>query len=93
MPIFGLALTLRSDADTVERTVSVLASDPRVELGEHTGWRLPLVLETQGPHDVQRFIEALLEAGDVLQVDVAFAHFEDLHSSVAAEERRRGPEA
>ncbi|MGM0577855.1 MAG: hypothetical protein ACQEXJ_19165 [Myxococcota bacterium] len=71
MAISGLIATLDSDARRAEDAVAALSEHPAVEVGERSGLRLPLVLDTPSWREdrtVYRWIEAL---DGVLHVDVA----------------------
>lgn len=83
MPVLGVVAVLSSRADQREAALCALRADPWVTLGELTGDRLPLVLETRSRAEDKAAWAALQDVPGVLALDVAFAHFADVVSTGA----------
>lgn len=95
MAICGLVITIDASCDVSleERRAALiarLASDQRITLGDPTGGRLPLVLETTDKADYLRSWDDLEALAEVGSLELACIHFEDgeLEYEVARAEER-----
>jgi hypothetical protein len=75
MPISSLVLTL--EAPVKHSVYEVLAADPRVEVGEAHGLRLPVVTETRTLSEGEALAEQLGALPGVTFVDVVLVDFSD----------------
>lgn len=75
MTISALVLTL--DQQTIEPTLARLNADPRLELGERRGVRLPVVAETIDCRAGRRLFEQLRDIPGVDFVDVVMVDFSE----------------
>ncbi len=81
MPIIGAVLSLSPlDAPYTELR-EALARDTRLTLGEVANGRLPVVVETRSHEEDRAYLDALRSMPGVLDVQVAFNDFSDLHES------------
>lgn len=73
MPVLGAVVVLRPGAGP-----DALPADPRLLMGELQGHQLPIALEVGGRREAQAVWDELLALPDVLDVQLAFASYEDL---------------
>lgn len=78
MPILGAVLTMSSRPDERLETLRCLAADARLELGEPSGARLPVVIETTSRGEDRDCWASFYELPGVRHVELAFADFSDL---------------
>lgn len=74
MPFSALVLTLGPDPESV---ITRLSSRFDLSLGELTGTRLPVVLESTDARSAAHVMDALSEEPGVLHVDLITAHYEE----------------
>ena len=80
MPVLGAVLTLSPQPELAAQARALLAGEPRIELGEPTRDRLPVVLSTH-TRDEDRAVWRLLETWPgITHVELAFADFSDLQN-------------
>lgn len=72
MAISGLVITLEEHAEVAERALRSLRADPRLALGERSGWRVPLTAETPSAAADADLWADLLATPGVRSVDVTF---------------------
>ena len=77
MSVSGLVITLANDRSEAERTLRVLACDPRLTLGERFGQRVPAVAETPGVAEDRALIDDLRALDGVENVDVTFVALDE----------------
>jgi hypothetical protein len=70
MPISGLVVTLSEDPAERANAIAVLSRDARLELGEPTGARLPVVAETASAQAAEDLFRSLFDVSGVAFVDV-----------------------
>lgn len=71
MPVLGAVIVMRPPAGPAD-----LPSDPRLLVGEAHGQHVPVALEVGGRREADAFWESLLALPEVLDVQLAFAHYE-----------------
>ncbi len=72
MAISGLVVTLDDDAGAAGQALRALAADPRLQLGDGVGSRIPLVAETPSAESDAVLWADLLATPGVKCVDVTF---------------------
>jgi hypothetical protein len=77
LPISGLLITLAGDPRASEGAVSALRADHRIVLGERSGPRLPVVVDTPDRETDRRLWRDLNEHPGILKVDLVCAYFDD----------------
>ena len=77
MPISGLVITLSEKARERSVALAALAEDRRIEIGEATESRLPIVVDTPSSEEDRHVWEWLHNLPGVVFVDVACIHFDD----------------
>lgn len=75
MSISGLVITL-SDDISADQTLSVLAADPRLFLGERFGRRLAVVADTPSFESDRDLWDQLRSTPGITNVDVTFVHLD-----------------
>lgn len=85
--ISGIVAYLKFDEPLVEESLSQIDQHPAFELGERSGHRVPLVLETNGPGESRDALDWINDLPGIEHVDVAYVHLEDNESQDVAEER------
>jgi len=85
MPVLGAVLTLSDEPALRDAIVDTLGADVRVTLGDATGNRLPVVLETDSRGEDKACWEAVTRLPGVMHVELAFADFSDLHEPAQAD--------
>jgi len=79
MPVLGAVLTLSREPALRDGTVATLSADARVTVGDFSGDRLPVVLETDSRGEDKACWEVVSRLPGVLHTELAFADFSDLH--------------
>jgi len=77
MPVSGLVLTLKSDPEIVRATLDWLGGLEAVALGEISGSKLPITLDTASQQEDKAYWHDLQDCPGILNVDVACVFFED----------------
>ena len=77
MAICGIVIDLDRDQELRHQALAALAADPRVEVGEASGPRLPAVTETATGRDDRDLWDWIGSLPGVRQVQLACAHFDD----------------
>jgi nitrate reductase NapAB chaperone NapD len=84
MPIVSAVLTLAPDLVTRAAVQRALGTDPRITLGPLNADRLPVVLETSSRDEDRALWERVADSPGVLNIELAFADFSDLHRTESA---------
>jgi hypothetical protein len=75
MILSSLVITLTPDPLARARALAILATDPRLQLGEAVRDRLPVVAEASSPEDGATLCEVLATQDGVVRVDVVAIDF------------------
>ncbi len=75
MSISGLVLTLAADGPACA-TLSALAGDPRLTLGEQFGHRIAVVADTESVEADRSLWDELRAMPGIINVDVTFVHLD-----------------
>lgn len=65
MTVSGIVITLSPDPGLSAQAIDTLTADPRFELGELSGARLPVVLETETLYEQRDTFQALTDVDGV----------------------------
>lgn len=82
MPVAALVLTLDPDAALAARARALLATDPRLTLGDAVDGRLPVVVESATLGDGASLTRELEAQPGVRFVDVVMVDFSDFSDEV-----------
>lgn len=85
--ISGVVAYLKFDEPLVEESLNMIRQHPAFELGERSGHRVPMVLETVGAGESRDAMDWINDLPGIEHVDVAYVHLEDNESQDVAEER------
>ncbi len=77
MAITGLVLTLSDDPEERARALERLESEPAVTLGESSGARYPVVVDTPSSREDRDVFQRLSVTEGVRLVELVCANFED----------------
>jgi hypothetical protein len=84
MTISGLVVTLALDEAAQAQALRALQRDARLQLGERTGRKLPVVAETGSTTEGEALVEALAATPGVDFVDVVCVDFSEAPGPVGA---------
>ncbi len=90
MPVYGLVLTLSGDLEPRQRALTALGGEGLVTLGEATGLKLPLALESDSVEEGERLYRWLGELPGVMFQELVFVDFSDVET-VGGDVLRRRP--